>query len=53
MEDQNTEDAFFAVLHAAWACDDKNDTINAKRCRELAIPLATELIEDHENKDNI
>lgn len=53
MEDRNTEDAFFAVLHAAQACDDRNDTINAKRCRELAIPLATELIEDHENKDNI
>lgn len=54
LEDKNPEDAFFAVLHAAWACDDKNDDINAKHCRELAIPLAAELIEgDHDNKDNI
>lgn len=54
LQDQNTEDAFYAVLHAAWACDDKNDTINAKHCRELAIHLATALIaENHENKDNI
>lgn len=54
LEDKNPEDAFFAVLHAAWACDDKNDNINAKHCRELAIPLATELIDgDHKNKDDI
>lgn len=54
LEDKNPEDAFLAVLHAAWACDDKNDDINAKHCRELAIPLATELINgNHENKDDI
>lgn len=54
LEDENPEDAFFAVLHAAWACDDKNDVVNAKHCRELAIPLATILIEDGRgNKDNL
>lgn len=54
LEDDNLEDAFFAVLHAAWACDDEKDEINARRCRELAIPLATKLIEGHHhNKDNI
>ena len=54
LEDENTEDAFYAVLHAAWACDDKKDDINAKHCRELAISLANELIEsDYDNKDKI
>ncbi len=54
MKNQNTEEAFYAVLHAAWACDDKNDTLNAKHCRELAIPLATTLIESaRRNKDNM
>ena len=54
LEDQNTEDAFFAALHAAWACDDKKDRQNAKLCRELAIPLAAALIEEEDNnKDSI
>ena len=54
LEDKNPEDAFFAVLHAAWACDDKNDDINAKHCRELAISLATKLIESiYDNIENI
>ncbi len=54
LEAQNTQDAFYAVLHAAWACDDKKDRINAKRCRELAISLAAALIEGgHEEKDEI
>ncbi len=35
--------AFFALLHAAWACDDAKDTDNAKLCREKAIPLASVL----------
>ena len=54
LEDNNTEGAFYAILHAAWACDDKEDIINAKHCRELAIELATILIdEEHEDEDNI
>jgi len=53
-EDQNTEDAFFAVLHAAWACDDAYDHENAKRCRKLAVPLAAQMIaDDHENKQTL
>lgn len=35
--DKNPEDAFYAVLHAAWACDDEGDTKNAILCRRLAI----------------
>ena len=57
LEDQKRKSAFFAVLHAAWACDDAEDEENAKRCREIAIPLATSLIEeeieDEEERDNI
>ena len=54
LEDKNPEDAFFAILHAAWACDDNDDDVNAKHCRELAIPLATKLIEEeYENQENI
>ena len=54
LEDGKTEDAFYAVIHAAWACDDKGDTENAKHCRTVAIPLAAALIDKNpENKDNI
>ena len=54
LEDKNPVDAFFAILHAAWACDDKDDDVNAQHCRELAIPLATKLIEEeYENQENI
>ena len=45
LEDGKTEDAFYAVIHAAWACDDKGDTENAKHCRTVAIPLAAALID--------
>ena len=34
---RNVNDAFYAVLHAAWACDDTGDTENAVRCRTLAL----------------
>ena len=40
----NTEDAFYAVIRAAWSCDDSGDVQNAKHCRETAIPLITRLI---------
>ena len=29
--------AFFALLHAAWACDDNQETYGAIRCRRLAV----------------
>lgn len=54
LQDKETEDAFFAILHCAWACDDAEDTENAKRCREIAIPLADKLIEiDFMNRENL
>ena len=54
MFDKNIEDAFFAVLHAAWSCDDDADIVNAKHCRELAIELATRLLDKgYENEDSL
>lgn len=51
MYDDKIEDAFFAILHAAWACDDMEDNNKARYCREIAISLATQMIEeDHPNK---
>lgn len=50
----NTKGAFFAILHAAWACDDERDDENACRCRRLAIPLATRLIKKgYEKMDSL
>lgn len=38
------EGAFFALLHAAWVCDDMGDDKNARHCREKALPLLDQLI---------
>ncbi len=43
---ENTERAFFALLHAAWACDDCEDTANAVRCRSMAVPLLNQVTEE-------
>ena len=54
LHDGNKEGAFLAALHAAWACDDERDLENAVRCRKLALPLVTELIDgDPENKETL
>ncbi|MBO4868383.1 MAG: hypothetical protein J5585_01590 [Clostridia bacterium] len=34
--ENNEREAFFALLHAAWACDDMNDTENAAYCRRAS-----------------
>ena len=41
---QDTTEAFWSILHCAWACDDYEDADNAKRCREEAARLADRLI---------
>ena len=52
--DKNVRDAFYALVHAAWACDDEGDTENAVRCRRLALPLADEFIRMNEgNRANM
>lgn len=53
VEDGNTKTAFFALLHAAWACDDANDDKNSDLCRKMAIPVATSLIESDKSKKEI
>lgn len=54
LADENPQDAFYALLHAAWSCDDSNDEANAKYCRELAISLVSELIEkSSQDKDTL
>lgn len=40
----NVRAAMFALLHAAWSCDDNRDKENAKLCREKAIPLASKIV---------
>ena len=48
------QQAFDALLYAAWVCDDAQDKANAKAMRELCIPLATFLISTEEKKrDNL
>ncbi len=48
------QNAFFAILHAAWACDDAKDDESAKHCREIAIVLGRLLIEENcDGVDNV
>ncbi len=55
-ECKQTENAFDDILHCAWACDDKNDKDNAVHCRNIAIELLSDLIdntEDESEKDTL
>lgn len=46
------QEAFLAVLHAAWACDDVLDRENAKTCRKLALDLIDNIDSQQEEKEN-
>lgn len=48
--DDNCDDAFHAILHAAWSCDDVGDKDKAVYCRKLAI-VELEKIIDNTNKE--
>lgn len=51
-ENNDTENEYYALLHCIWACDDSEDTANAKECRKKAVPLLDEMIRDnHRDKD--
>ncbi len=50
MAEKQHEDAFLAALHAAWACDDKNDETNAALMRKKAAEMAEKLFQS-ENCD--
>ncbi len=43
--DCDNRSAAFALLHAAWACDDEHDGKNAELCRLEMLPILTEVIE--------
>ena len=43
---EKCEEAFYSLLHTAWACDDCEDTKNAAHCRSLAVPLLNKLIDE-------
>ena len=45
LHDSKPRDAFFAILHAAWASDDYQDDAKAAHCRRLSLPLLSELID--------
>lgn len=54
IRDNKKEDACFALIHAAWACDDTGDRTNAVTCRKMAVPLIGQLIDNnHKNKENL
>ena len=44
MADENKSEAFFALLHASWACDDSKDIQNASNVRGKAIEIADGLL---------
>lgn len=48
--DGKQEDAFYAILYAAWACDDEEDNDNAIFCRRLAIEEIDILIKNQSEK---
>jgi len=43
---KNTLDAFYALIRAAWCCDDVRDAENAMICRKKAISLANRLLSE-------
>ncbi len=53
LADKEPEAAFFALLHASWACDDAGDKANASLVRGKAIRIADYLLaqNDYDGKD--
>ena len=47
------KDAFWALLHAAWECDDYGDEENARYCRSLALEKLNLVIEQAKNKEEL
>lgn len=44
-------EAFHALMHAAWACDDVKDYENAEFCRYLTLPISQWLIRNCDPQD--
>lgn len=51
-QEEKWEDAFYAILYAAWECDDWQDAENAVACRKLALK-AMEQIPDRSQPDRM
>ena len=51
--DMRVKDAFYAILHAAWACDDCLDGENAVFCRKLAIEELDRFVEPPRMNENL
>ncbi len=49
----DNEKSFYALLHAAWACDDKNDKENAILCRKIALEFLENLILNDKDNENL
>ena len=45
LRDGKPRNAFFAILHAAWACDDYRDDANAAHCRQLSLSLLSGMMD--------
>jgi hypothetical protein len=45
------QSAFYAVLHAAWACDDVEDVDNAIYCRKKALKEMSKFVVDNDEKE--
>lgn len=45
LSDNKLREAFFALLHAAWVCDDVEDKGNSILCRKKSLPILSEIIE--------
>ena len=48
--ERDAQKAFYAVLHAAWACDDAEDEENAVLCRKYALAEMDHLLEKEDNE---
>ncbi len=46
--DGDRKRAFYALLHAAWACDDARDEENAGFCRRRSLPILREMADSED-----
>ena len=53
MHDGDVENAFYAALHAAWACDDAGDGGGARNCRMTALFAFQKLEESQAVNENM
>lgn len=47
----NKKEALWAIMRAAWMCDDANDLKSAERCRTIGARIAEELLKETNDSD--